>query len=565
MEPEDLAPALRPLLGTVIADRYEIRAPIAMGGMATVFAARHIGLGRDVAIKVLCPDLARTQNYEKRFEREAQSLARLDHRNCLRVLDYGITQTGLRFFATELIRGGELRDEMSQPMEVRVAVRRIRQILQGLAHAHACGIVHRDLKPENILVTLDTDANELLKIVDFGIAKIMSAPTGRSLTAAGVVFGTPQYMSPEQASGGSVDHRSDLYAAGALLYAMVTGRPPFDGPDPLAVTLAQIHEPVPALPDVVPLALAAVIRRLLAKDPADRYETATAVITALDRAWKSIERPVAARPPVAPLPARRTTSWWLPGLAATITLGLGLGVAYVVRSEPTAKLGPDGDLAAMTTEDADRSLAKAEPARAHEILAALLDEEPDNPSLLWRDGRALAGLGDSARAIERYATALAREDDLRHNPQFFVELERLMHAPELEAQALDLALQRLDGVADPFLVELVNRSERPLEFVDRHRVLDHLETSEERPEIDERLNARLDLRQAADAPNPCSAYAHGLNVLGTEPTRADLHALRRYSVPDVEAAPDEDACAEASFRREAILSAFELARGGQAL
>ncbi len=284
------APTEHDLLGSVVADRYQIRSVLGTGAMSTVYAAWHVGLQCHVAVKVLHPRLVASDDHVERFEGEARSLARLDHPSCLRVLDYGVTDEDLHFLVTELVRGVELRELMRDPMEPRLAVRRMRQVLAGLDHAHACGVIHRDLKRENILVTRAPDGKEVLKIVDFGIAKIVGTLPGSASTTGGVVYGTPQYMSPEQAQGHTVDYRSDLYAAGVLFYAMLAGRQPFDAEDPVAVVDKQIHDPPPPLPDTVPPALAAIAMRMLAKDPDARFASAGDVLAALDAAEPTIRR-----------------------------------------------------------------------------------------------------------------------------------------------------------------------------------------------------------------------------------------------------------------------------------
>jgi serine/threonine protein kinase len=157
-------------------------------------------------------------------------------------------------------------------------------VLAGLEHAHACGVIHRDLKPENILVAQELDGHESIKLVDFGIAKIVGAMPGSGSGVVGVIFGTPQYMSPEQAAGRPVDYRSDVYAAGVLLYAMLAGRRPFDDDDPRVVLDQQIHASPPPLPETVPAALRQITMRMLHKDPARRFPSAARAISALEAA-----------------------------------------------------------------------------------------------------------------------------------------------------------------------------------------------------------------------------------------------------------------------------------------
>jgi serine/threonine protein kinase len=280
---DDLHPDLQALIGSVIHDRYRVDKLLGAGGMGAVFKAHHIGLRRDVAIKVLRPELGRDATTGKRFDREAHSVSRLDHPNCVRVTDFGTTEGGVKYLVMELLEGAELQASLGQPIAPARAVETIIQILEGLEHAHHVAIVHRDLKPENVFVTRDYRGRELVKLVDFGIAKLIDDEGARDqLTRAGTVFGTPRYMSPEQASGGKLDERTDLYAAGLILYEMLTGRPPFVSDD--AATLLRMHilAPPPELPPSVPAPLAAVVGKLLEKSRNDRYASAREVIGALE-------------------------------------------------------------------------------------------------------------------------------------------------------------------------------------------------------------------------------------------------------------------------------------------
>lgn len=540
------------LVGSIIADRYQIRSVIGSGAMSTVFVAWHLRLQCHVAVKVLHPRLACNDDHVDRFEREARSLARLDHPNCLRVLDYGVTDDDLHFLVTELVRGVELRELMTEPTEPGLAVRRMVQILAGLEHAHACGVIHRDLKPENILVTQGPDDEETLKIVDFGIAKIVGAMPGPGFTAVGVIFGTPQYMSPEQASGRAVDYRSDLYAAGVLLYAMLSGQPPFDDEDPAVVVEQQIHAEPPPLPDFVPPALAEITSKMLRKDPALRYPSVADVIEALEAAPRE---GVGRRPPAPVSEVRHRRRWR--AIASVAAGGLAVLAITLADPKPEHRRAPDPSdtLGPMTLADANRMLADGDAAKAHAILSAMLDRDPQDPELLWRDGQALAADGDGARALARYADALALDNTLIEDPSFFVGLNQLLRRPELEPTAIDLSLQRFEGVGDDFLLEAVNRAERPLDYIARHRVLAHLAESPLAHRVDARLNARLDVAQAAFAPDPCLAYLTAMHAL--EPVRRsqDLELLRGVEVPPRDVPTTE--CVEAEARRNALIAILE--------
>jgi serine/threonine protein kinase len=279
---------LAALVGAMLHERYRVDSLLGSVGMGAVFKGHHTGLGRDVAIKVLHPEFGRDPSVGKRFEREATSASRLDHPNCVRVTDFGTTETGTTYLVMELLSGTELQARLGQPWAPQAMIATAKQMLAGLEHAHHFGIVHRDLKPENVYVTKDYRGEEVVKLVDFGIAKLLDEQGVEKLTRQGVVFGTPRYMSPEQAAGGKIDERTDLYAAGLIFYEMLAGRGPFDTEDTAQLLRMQIMAPPPPLPDSVPVALAKVVEKLLEKSKADRYAHARDVIAALDEAATSL-------------------------------------------------------------------------------------------------------------------------------------------------------------------------------------------------------------------------------------------------------------------------------------
>jgi serine/threonine protein kinase len=224
--------------------QYKLVSLLGAGGMGEVWRAHDPDLQRDVAIKVLLPTYAGDPARLRRFEREARAVAMLNHPNLLVVHAVG-NQGGRPYLVTELLDGGSLRDHMMRPLPPRQAIDFTIEIARGLAAAHDRGLVHRDLKPENIFVTRTGG----IKILDFGLAKLVqrdpaSDPT---LTETGMVLGTPRYMSPEQACGQDLDHRSDIFAAGAILFEMLSGRPAFTGDTPVAGSgvYSTDHQPMP--------------------------------------------------------------------------------------------------------------------------------------------------------------------------------------------------------------------------------------------------------------------------------------------------------------------------------
>ena len=268
------------LEGLTIAGKYLLLRRLGEGGMCTVYEAEHVGLRQGLALKVLKPELADDAGCVARFESEARAAAQLRSPNVARVFDVDWLPTGQPYITMELLVGNDLGQELTRAgrLPVDLAVDYVRQACAGMAEAHALGIVHRDLKPENLFLTDLGELTErkLLKILDFGIAKDIS-DSARRLTAPDAVFGTVDYMSPEQIrSASKVDHRSDLWSLGVILYELLTGRTPFHG-DARSVIAQIVSDPVrpptTLVPDLPP-SLVATVMKALHKDPALRFQTA---------------------------------------------------------------------------------------------------------------------------------------------------------------------------------------------------------------------------------------------------------------------------------------------------
>ncbi|WP_248913844.1 serine/threonine-protein kinase [Polyangium aurulentum] len=303
VRPESLADADGdPFLGTTVGGLYVILAKIGAGSMGTVYRARHERMRRDVAVKILRADRAFDMHAAARFEREARATRLLHSPYTVTVLDFGeiehpnddeLGMSGASLYlAMELLEGETLGDRLKREgsLPVAEAVRFARHALLSLAEAHDKGVIHRDLKPDNLFLCRAAGGGaETCKLLDFGIAEVLSEPgDGGELEArGGAVFGTPRYMSPEQAQGKPLDPRSDLYSVGVLLYQMLVGRPPFVDSDAVVVMSRHIRAaPVPpcdAAPSAaIPRALSDLVMRALAKRPSDRPESARAFIAALD-------------------------------------------------------------------------------------------------------------------------------------------------------------------------------------------------------------------------------------------------------------------------------------------
>lgn len=281
------------LSGLVLAGRYRIDAPIGRGGMGAVYAAEDVELGRQVAIKVLLPELSTSSALRRRFEREALAAGFLHHPNIVETYELSSVD-GAMFLVMERVAGSALTDLIAQgPLAPALALAIARQCLAAIGFAHQHGLVHRDVKPDNILVTADGSAR--VKIVDFGVVKLLAIGEAifgaEALTTAGVTFGTPCYIAPEQALGTGVDGRADLYSIGVILFEMLAGQPPFAHPDPMTLVRMQITAPPPRLSTVVGAGASwctpevdDAVARALAKRPDQRFAGAREMSVAIERA-----------------------------------------------------------------------------------------------------------------------------------------------------------------------------------------------------------------------------------------------------------------------------------------
>jgi eukaryotic-like serine/threonine-protein kinase len=461
------------LVGTTLDGRYLIEEHLATGGMGAVFRARHVYMRKDVALKVLRPDLSASAELVERFRRESEIAASLEHDHIVRVTDFGRSPEGWLFLAMELLFGESLFDRLRRegflPPEEAVTI--LWQVCAGLEAAHARGVVHRDLKPENVFLARSPGGREVAKILDFGIAK-MADPSEVGATQAGMVVGTPEYLSPEQATGSEVDGRADLYTVGIIAWRALTGRHPFKADDPRSLLMMQATRPVPPLteprPDLAELpALVAAVAKACEKDPNLRYQTAAALkddlalslgpsfalppgstpaplvsytsLAASDGTREpsgtirlgsvpsspslpAIGPTASGRQPLAALPPEPRHGWLRDHkLLAAAALGgaLALAVAALVtRSGPPA-VAPE----AVVEQAAEPPRPPPEPpdlvlAREHlsagrarqarALLEALLVKRPDDPEQLRLLGHAFHDEGEELKAIDAWAQAQAR-------------------------------------------------------------------------------------------------------------------------------------------------------------
>jgi serine/threonine-protein kinase len=378
-----------PLLGSTIDGRYEVMELLGEGGMGHVYEVRHVALDRRFAMKALRRDLARDDELAARFIQEAKATASVRHPNVVEITDFGKLPDGAPYFVMELLVGQTLGHVIKSggPIPARRAVRIVKQVAGALAAAHAAGIVHRDLKPDNVFLVggvVGGSASDDVRVVDFGAAKIVGSSR---VTRQGIVFGTPHYMSPEQASGQPVDHRADVYSLGIIMYEMFTGRVPFEADTYMGVLtqhmFVQPLRPSQVSPAARELgALEEITMVCLAKKPEERYASMEDLSAALDEVVQvrsdghvQISPQLGSRPSKPPaslryrmadeleppslaemrvaidsvLPPRRPVPWgWILGAGAALVLATAVwGVARQVTKAPPVLVAPAASAASV--------------------------------------------------------------------------------------------------------------------------------------------------------------------------------------------------------------------------
>jgi eukaryotic-like serine/threonine-protein kinase len=537
------------MIGVVVDERYRIQGFLGRGAMGSVYRAEHVIIRRQVALKLLHPALVTIPEIAARFEREAFAIGRIDHPNCVGVSDFGRLEDGSLYLALELVHGRPLADVLDNEgrLEPRRALRIARHVLRGLAHAHRAGIVHRDVKPGNVVLTERDGDPDFAKVLDFGIAKLEgqaeTVEGGEKLTQAGIACGTPSYMAPEQVVGDSADARSDVYAVGIMLFELIAGRPPFDDDDQVAILAMHTTKPPPSLAEAasdvqVPLGTETLLRRALEKRREDRFDSAEAMIEAIDACLddgasasrrKAEDGPGPTdEPEQPPKPSRRvhpeaaTVLATRAGRAMTelvarnrrvkriwpvlacvaLVLGLG-GWWFLVRDPRPSKVA----IAAAVL------LERGNPAGALAALDRHGDSIADDPHAQLQRGHAYAARREYALAVEAYERALALRRASRDDPVLQTNLELLLDVddPDVVLPAIALLVRVLeDAAAVERLLDLASASTHT-EL--RHGALALAETLGLDDAVDRTRSFALDLRQAEACDERRDAVAR-LRALG---------------------------------------------------
>lgn len=498
---DSLEPELSALIGTELGGITIIR-PIGLGGMGVIFEGHQAQLNRTVAVKVANPSLGSADS--SRFMREAKAAARLDHPNCITVYEFGISKD-VRFMVMPLLRGRPLNQVLAEKISIKRALSMGLQIFRGLEHAHSRDVIHRDLKPENIFVVEEGGA-ELLKIVDFGIAKIVRTDGVQgTATMSGLMSGTPEYMSPEQALGLPTDQRSDIYSAGIVLYRLLIGSLPFIDDDPIVQLRRHIIDEVPALPAPIPAPIGRAVGRMVRKERDERYASATEAL--------------------ADLKALSDGAHVLPGDS------LPEPPAYA--SLESGVLDPPMDVAPASLSSPGRAALQLGTLESSETPSDTLTDMRSPRRGVFYIGLAAAAVGAAlvaGYAFRGSATEVGQVED---------------NLPTVAASVIPAAKKPADQTLGK--LRAVNATDPALQlgYVERHELLDELKVDPTAsPLIDADVNVGLDLLQAAQSPVPCTTFRAAWDAIHQqgpelfEPVLSKAVAPKPGQVPGAGESPD---------------------------
>lgn len=399
-----------PMVGSTVADRYLLLERIGHGGSGTIYRGEHITLRRRVAVKVLHHELSRDDLAIERFRREATTVGQIDNEHIVEIFDFGRTEDGRLYLAMELLDGETLSELIDRegPQQVSRVVDVLKQVGQALMEAHAMGYVHRDLRPRNVLLARRRGRSEFVKLLDFGLAKLVEREGEAASTSLGMTFGDPHYMSPEQARGDAIDRRADIYSLGCIAYQMLVGEPPFVGGKVFDVLTRHIEQ-VPVEPAVrrpeIPVWLNSAVMRMLAKRPDDRFITVYRLIEALEQGAGSgavMSDEVARRAETTPPPS-----------VSQAMAKLGARAASEMEIEPGssagAAAGSGAGASASAGAQASASAAEGAAAEARDDAGAALEGGARPVGAVTRAGWGPGAEGDPQPAPEPAATGPSHE------------------------------------------------------------------------------------------------------------------------------------------------------------
>ena len=502
------------LTGSIVVDRYRVLAKIASGSRADVYEAEHVADGGSVALKVLHAEHEDSET-AARFLREGKTLGMFKHPNIVELLEVGRLEDGACFLVTELVRGVSLRTAMGiGNIEPRRALAIMRQVVDALGYAHAMGVFHRDVRPENIMLTRDLHGGDLVKMLDFGVAKLVAdtaAVLGEGkLTQTGfAAFGDPRYLAPEHVVGGTVDGRADLYSAGCVLYELLAGKPPFEDADPTALARLHAYAPAPTLAMRAPdrkftPQLEFAVSEALAKTPDARFVSAAEMITAIDAAMHSLDtvdaavavepappqdasflafaseyKAALAPPPPSPAPPPAVT---LPAKPSRI--------ASYVRAHRMGVMAAGGTLLLLVVivAIASRGSSKAKAGGA-------APPKADDAQALLAAGHARLAAGRRVDALGAYERAIQLSPDLAKDAQIRTDVTTILdaHDPAAAMVALELLATR---VSPPALDVIAQHAATDKSLDVRHRALAIAEREGAGDKVDRVAMWSLDLSQA---------------------------------------------------------------------